>query len=167
VESVAVLSFACGDPNLDRFIMTEEAAAFEEAGLGRSYLVFHDGTLVAYYTLSNDSLRIEYLDAGTSLPRPVEQQVDAFPAVKIGRLAVARDWQNRGIGRHLISMIALEATLQGRRSGVRFLILEAMPESVAFYRKCGFNLTKETRRERGKRNRTMFLDLRPLDPRPP
>ena len=89
--------------------------------------------------------------------------MDAFPAVKIGRLAVALEWQGRKVGRNLLRLIATEALAQGRRSGVRLLILEAMPAAVLFYEKSGFKLTKETRRERTKRNRTMFLDLRPLD----
>jgi len=159
----AVSSFACGDRALDRFIASKEVADFEEAGLGRTYLVWYDGLLVGYYTLSNDSLRIEYLRAVHSFSRPVEEQVDAFPAVKIGRLAVALEWQGRKVGRNLLRLIATEALAQGRRSGVRLLILEAMPAAVLFYEKSGFKLTKETRRERTKRNRTMFLHLRPLD----
>lgn len=158
----AALSFSCGDPALDRFIGSPEVFDFEAAGLGRTYVVFYEGRLVAYYTLSNASLRVEYLRAVHDLSRPAEEQVDAFPAVKVGRLAVARDFQGRGIGRELLTLIATEALLQGRRSGVRLLILEAMPEAVPFYEKCGFTLAKETRRERARRNRTMFLDLRPL-----
>jgi len=158
-----VVGFRCGDDALDKFLTTHEVVAFEEAGLGRTYLTFYDGILVAYHTLSNDSLRIEYLRTVKAFDRAVDEEMGVFPGIKIGRLAVARAWQNRGVGRHLISLIVSEALQQGQRSGVRLLILEAMPEAVAFYEKCGFRLTKQTRRERGKRNRTMFLDLRPLE----
>jgi GNAT superfamily N-acetyltransferase len=155
--------FNCGNDSLDRFIATDEVDEFEEAGLGRTYLVLHEGVLIGFYTLSNASLRVEYVRGERPFSRPVEERVDAFPAVMIGRLAVAREWQGRGVGRHMIDLIVPEALLQGRRSGVRLLILEALPDSVAFYERCGFTIVKETRRERGRRNRTMFLDLRPLD----
>jgi len=52
----------------------------------------------------------------------------------------------------------------GARTGVRLLIREAKPDSVEFYRKCGFELTTMTRREKRKMNRTMFMDLQPLRP---
>lgn len=162
-ETQMVRGFTCGNKALDEFLSTEEVEKFEREGLGRTFLVYHNGNLVAYYTLSNDSLRIEYLKTVKSFSKFAEFRVDSIPAVKIGRLAVAKEWQNRGVGRLLIARIAAEALFQGQRSGVRLLILEAKPESVRFYEKCGFVLTFETRRERNKRNRTMFLDLQQLD----
>ena len=46
----------------------------EEARLGRTFLVFYEPALVAYYTLSNDSLRVEYLPRTQALTRPVENR---------------------------------------------------------------------------------------------
>jgi len=52
---------------------------------------------------------------------------------------------------------------KGKGGSMHLIDLEAKKESIAFYEKCGFVLTKETRRERNKLNRTMFLDLQALD----
>ncbi|MFA5861442.1 MAG: hypothetical protein WDA16_07075 [Candidatus Thermoplasmatota archaeon] len=42
---------------------------------------------------------------------------------------------------------------------MRLLVLQAMPDAQAFYARRGFHFTIEKDKERGKRNRTMFLDL--------
>lgn len=81
------------------------------------------------------------------------------PDLKIGRLAVDRRHQSRGVERLLIKHIAGMAIEVGRGTGIRLLILQAKPQSVPFYEKCGFQLTYEVKREKGRRNRTMFLDL--------
>jgi len=163
-ETPLLQGFTCGNNDLDEFLRSPEVREFEERGLGRTFLAFYEADLVAYYTLSNAGLRTECLGAARPLARSAEGRVDAFPAVKIGRLAVSRSWQRRGIGRYLIAAITAEALFQGRRSGFRLLILEARPESVSFYERCGFRLTRKTARERGKRNRTMFLDLHAIEP---
>ncbi len=162
-ETQRVKGFTCGNKDLDDFLNTKEVEEFDEAGLGKTYLVFYDGELIAYYTISNDSLRAEYLKTVKSFSKAAEEKVEAFPAVKIGRLAVAKAWQSRGVGRHLLADIAAEALFQGQRSGVRLLILEAKPDAIPFYEKCGFKLTRETKRERNRKNRTMFLDLQAMD----
>jgi GNAT superfamily N-acetyltransferase len=162
-ETREVKSFTCGERDLDEFLTTAEVTNYESQGLGRTYLVYYDGRLVGYFTISNDSLRIDYLKKRKSFSIPSKKIVDAYPAVKIGRLATATDWQNKGIGRYVIGYIAKMALETGTKSGVRLLILEAKPKSVGFYERCGFELTYETGRERGKVNRTMFLDLQSVD----
>ncbi len=87
------------------------------------------------------------------------EEVTRYEEEGFGRLAVDKRFQNMGIGRMLLRYIAGMAIEMGGRMGVRLLVLQAKPESIPFYEKCGFRLTYETKRERGRRNRTMFLDL--------
>ncbi len=94
-----------------------------------------------------------------SFSKLARMKIETIPALKIGRLAVDRRYQNRGVGRLLIKYIAGMAIEIGRGTGIRLLILQAKPQSVPFYLKAGFQLTYEVKRERGRRNRTMFLDL--------
>lgn len=162
-ETQRVKGFTCGNRDLDDFLNTKEVKEFDEAGLGKTYLVFCDGDLIAYYTISNDSLRADDLKTVKSFSKAAEEKVEAFPAVKIGRLAVATAWRNRGVGRQILADIAAEALFQGQRSGVRLLVLESKPAAIPFYEKCGFKLTRETKRERNRTNRTMFLDLQAMD----
>ena len=158
-ENLDVKSFSCGNKELDEFLTTEEVQAYEAQGLGRTYLAYYEGHLVAYFTISNDSLRFEYLRKRRSFSIPSKKIVDAYPAIKIGRLATATGWQSKGVGRFIIAFVARLALETGAKSGVRLLIVESKPKSVEFYEKCGFELTYEVARERGKINRTMFLDL--------
>ena len=161
-ENQDVKRFTCGNPDLDEFLTTEEVKDYDAHGLGKTSLVYLQDNLVAYFTVSNDSLRVEYLKKTRSFSKTAKLMVDSYPAVKIGRLAIAKDWQRKGIGRAIVAYIAKAALESGTRFGVRLLIVEAKPESIAFYEKCGFELTYETRRERGRSNRTMFLDLQSL-----
>lgn len=161
-ENQDVKGFTCGNKDLDEFLTTEQVRNYEDEGLGRTFLVYLRDKLVAYYTVCNDSLRVEYLKRTRSFSKPARLIVEAYPAVKIGRLATAEEWQGRGIGRAVVAYIARTALESGSQFGVRLLVVEAKPESIPFYEKCGFELTFETARQRGRRNRTMFLDLQSL-----
>lgn len=159
LETQRVRSFDCGNPDLNDFLNTEEVERYEAEGLGRTYLVFYDGQVIAYFTISADGLRVEYLRTWKSFSRFGEMRLEAIPAIKIGRLAVPREWQNRGAGRLIMKYIVGLALEQGVGAAARLLVLQAEPEAESFYRKCGFEFAVETRRERGRRKRTMFFDL--------
>ena len=159
-ERDQVRKFDSGEPDLDDFLNTEEVEEYERENLGHTPLVFYDGELVAYYTISSDGLRAEYVDARKLSAAHVKksaQRIEAYPALKIGRFAVQRNWQSRGIGRLLIRRIAAIAVTT--QPAVRLIILNAKPKAVPFYQKAGFVLTNEVRRERGRVNRTMYLDV--------
>lgn len=152
--------FDSGEPELDRFLTTEEVEEYEEDKLGSTTLVYYQGELVAYYTIGTDSLRLEYVDEKKLSGRHWKQgrhAIESIPSLKIGRLATNQGWQGKGIGRCLVRRIgALAYRLQ---PAVRLLTVNSKPKSVDFYLKCGFEFAKPTRRERGRDNKTMWLDL--------
>ena len=156
-ETSPVRSFDCGNPALNEFLNTEEVSKYQKESVGRTYLVYYEGSLVAYFTISTDAIRLEYLKNVKSFSRFSEMRLDAMPGVKLGRLAVSRDWQGRGIGRMLIVYIAGMA-LRGYFA-CRLLIVQSKPESTQFYRKCGFHSVVQTARERKRIKHTMYLDL--------
>jgi len=154
-----VRNFSCGAKDLEEFLNTDEVEEYENEGLGRTVLVYRNGDLVAYFTVSSEGLRIEYLRTWKSFSRMSEMRMESIPAVKVGRLAVSKDWQGKGIGRALIGHIAGMALVMGQQFGVRLLIVEARKESEDFYLKCGFELTVPTKRQRTRIYRTLFFDL--------
>ena len=122
--------------------------------------------MAAYYTISNGSLRTEYLRTWKGFAKMSEYQVNAIPCMIIGRLAVDRKWQNRGIGRTVMQRITIHALESSRYAGVRLLVVQAKNQAVDFYKKLGFDYVFETSEERKrhktKNTKTMFFDLQEL-----
>jgi len=155
-----VRRFDSGEPELDSFLNSEEVEEYERDNFGKTTLVFLDGALVAYYTICADGLRVEYVDARKMSGSHFKQEtrrMEVYPALKIGRLAVQKEWQGKDIGTALVRRIAAIAVRA--QPAVRLLTLNAKPRAVGFYEKFGFTLTNAVHRERGRIDRTMYLDV--------
>ena len=154
-----VESFDCDDRDLNEFLTKDQVSRYEAEGLGSTYLVYlqSEGRLVAYFTVCTDTLRVEYLRTVKSFKPLSGIKLESIPSVKIGRLAVDKRYWGRDIGTHLLHYIAGMVMETG--IAARLLTLQATPRSVGFYQRMGFELTTETKRERGRDNRTMFFDL--------
>lgn len=162
-ESQIPTTFDSGEPEIDDFILTKEALEFERDSEGRTSLVFLNGELVAYYTLSSDSLRSEYVESkklSGAYKKAKKEKLEVYPALKIGRLGVQRWWHRRGVGTAIVRRVVAIA-VRGP-AATRFITLRAKPPAVPFYQALGFEMTLEVHRERGKINRTMYLDTLPL-----
>jgi len=149
--------------DLDDFLNTDEVEKYEREGLGTTYLVYWRGSLVAYFTVCFDGLRVEYLKTWKSMSRLAEMRLETIPALKIGRLAVDSRFHHRRVGQHLVNYIAGMALEARETMAVRLLILQAEPDSKVFYERLGFEYTFLTGRERGREKRTMFLDLQAIE----
>jgi GNAT superfamily N-acetyltransferase len=93
-------------------------------------------TIVGYYTLAATSVVVDALpsDLTKRLPR-----YPLVPAVLIGRLAVAKDFQGQGLGRALIFDAAIRTDRLG--IGAFAIIIDAKDDgAVAFYKSNGFAL---------------------------
>ena len=155
-----VRRFDSGSPPLDSFLNSNEVAEYERENLGHTTLVFLEGDLVAYYTVSPDGLRLEYISSkkiSKSHVKHGKEKVETIPSLKIGRLAVQTPWQSKGLGRILIRRIAASALVTP--PSPRLLIVNSKVDSIPFYHKCGFSMTREIGREKRRRDRTMYLDL--------
>ena len=158
-ENADVRSFDCGNRELNDFLTTDEVSRYEEARLGNTYLVYLQGAgeLLGYFTISNESLRIEYFRGIKSFSIPGEIRVSTIPGIKVGRLAVSIRHQKRQVGTIILRYItglALET-----QAATRILFLEAYPESIEFYQRFGF-LVIEHQNLRHRRNRMMWFDLK-------
>ena len=160
-ENLNVKSFDCGDRDLNDFLSTDEVAKYEAEGLGKTHLVYWqpEGKLVAFFTISNESLRLEYLKSVKGFSIPGEIRVESIPEIKIGRLGVSVEFQKRGIGTHVLRYIAGLAL--SRPAATRILFLEAYPASVEFYEKFDFEQVVH-HRFMDRRTIMMYFDLRRL-----
>src|SRR3989442_13167420 len=105
LETRLVQSFDCGNKALNDFLNTEEVKKYEEEDLGKTYLVFYQGDLVAYFTVSSDKLRVSYLRTATSFSKFAELKPYAIPAAKIGGVAETKAHEILEIARILLRHI--------------------------------------------------------------
>lgn len=106
------------------------------------------GRVAAYYTLSAASIPLVGLppDDTKHLPRyPI------LPAVRIGRLAVDRSFQGRGLGEALL-MNAVHRILRADVAAYTLLVDAKNDQAVAFYERYGFRPLQS-------QPRTLFLPL--------
>lgn len=157
-----VREFDSGNPDLDSFLCTEEVAEYDRQNLGRTILVYYEGDLVGFFTVCVDGLALDYVvskKTAKSFVKLGDATVDRIPSIKIGRLAVDRKYQNKGIGRYIVKRIVGYSLDVSDQFAVRLIIVESKRQSIDFYLKCGFQLTVETKGQRKRRNRTLFFDL--------
>lgn len=87
--------FDCGDADLNGFLM-DNAKLFAEKRIGKTFLLMDGDVIAAYFCLFND--KISRLEVSNSAWRKVKKLFPhgkhfcSYPAVKIGRFAVAKDY---------------------------------------------------------------------------
>jgi hypothetical protein len=77
-ENLDVRNFDSGDKDLNDFLTTHEVRSYESGGLGKTHLVYWrpEGQLAGCFTISNESLRLEYLRSVKSFSIPGEIRVE-------------------------------------------------------------------------------------------
>lgn len=143
--------FSCGVPALDAYLQ-QQAGQHHRDGIATTHILSDDGAptrVLGYCSLAASQLRLDDLQPADS------RRLPAFPvpAVRIGRLAVARDAHGNGYGRLLLGH-AMNCSLALRETlGVRLLVVDAKDDrAAAFYRSFGFRPTAEAAR-------TLYLPL--------
>lgn len=157
-ENADVKAFDCGNKELNDFLTTREVVNYERERLGKTYLVYWQATgeLVAYFTISNDGLRLDYLHSVKSFSIPGEIRTPVIPGILIGRLAVDTRFKRRGVGSSILLYIA--GLAEETAAAARIIFLEAYPESVPFYESFNFE-TIEHQKFKQRRNKLMVFDL--------
>lgn len=91
-----------------------------------------------------------------NVPHP--KRYSSFPAVKIGRLGVRKEYQAQQFGSALMNMVK-EFFLTRNRTGCRFITVDAYNREpvTAFYTKNGFQFL--TSQDEQDETRIMFYDL--------
>jgi len=139
--------FTCGkDEDMDEFFR-QDALDYTHFLMGKSYcfrLKDDEKTIVACFTVSNDSIRI--YDLPSSRRNAMwkitnrEKMLTRYPGVLIGRLAVAEGFGGKGIGSDILRFIKMWFTENDNKSACRFAIVDAKnePKVLRFYEKNDF-----------------------------
>lgn len=138
--------FVCGDEDLNEFFQ-KDALDYTRYRMGKSYcfrMKDDEQTIVACFTVSNDSIRIYDLpssrrNAMWSITNR-EKMLTRYPGVLVGRLAVASQFSGNGIGSEILDFIKMWFLDDSNKTGCRFAIVDAKnePRILHFYERNGF-----------------------------
>lgn len=133
--------FDCGEENLNKFLR-QQAGQQQRRGFGKTYVVVGESDLdvTGFITVSVGQVATQTLPSALKLPRY------PAPVLRIGRLAVDKRVQGKGIGQELLSF-ALHLALEfSERTGLYAVVVDAKNESAAtFYRGLHFHPTVDNR----------------------
>lgn len=125
--------FDSGVASLDEWLK-RRARRNEEDGASRTFVVCVGRRVAGYYSLAAGSL---LHSAATGKVR--RNMPDPVPVLLLGRLAIDRAWQGRGLGSDLLSDAVLRAIGAAESIGVRAILVHAISdEAKSFYERHGF-----------------------------
>jgi len=127
--------FNCGEPALDRYFQTQVTQDIRRKVTNCFVAIeYATGRIAAYYTLAASSI------PAPELPPAVVRRLPRYPlipAVRIGRLAVDRQFGGRGLGSALL-MDATQRTLRAAPAAFAFVVDAKNQRAAGFYRHHGF-----------------------------
>ena len=125
--------FTSDVPPLDDWLK-RRARQNEASGASRTYVIAEGRRVVGYFSLA----------AGSVLQKEATGRVrrnmpDPVPVALLGRLAIDRQWQGRGLGAAMLRDAVLRVVGAAETIGVRALLVHAISdEAKAFYERWGF-----------------------------
>lgn len=126
--------FDCGVAPLDVWLK-RRARANAVSGASHTYVACDGDTVVAYYALAAGAVA-----SAATLGRFRRNMPDPIPAIVLGRLAIDRGSQGKGIGRALFSDAGHRVLQAADIIGIRGLLVDAIAEEAkAFYLALGMS----------------------------
>jgi GNAT superfamily N-acetyltransferase len=126
--------FFSGVSSLDDWLK-RRARPNQISGASRTYVVADRHGVVGYYALASGAIA-----AADSVGRFRRNMPDPIPVVVLGRLAIDRSQQGRGLGRALFRDCALRVVHAADTIGIRGIVVQAISnQAKAFYQALGFD----------------------------
>ena len=124
---------ACGVDSLDDWLK-KRAYPTQLSGASRTYVVSEEEKVVGYYCLASGALELN--DAPSQVRRNMP---DPIPVAILGRLAIDKSFQGKGLGVALLQDAVIRTAQAGGILGIRGLLVHALSiEAKAFYEHHGF-----------------------------
>ncbi|WP_254566292.1 GNAT family N-acetyltransferase [Oscillatoria sp. HE19RPO] len=136
-SSHQIETFDSGNSPLNDWLK-RRALKNEAEGASRTYVLCAGDVVIAYYCLANGAVA-----QTTATGRVRRNMPDPIPVMVIGRLAVDRHWQGKGIGSALLRDAILRTLQAAEIAGIRAILVHAISEDAKqFYEKCGFTASE-------------------------
>jgi GNAT superfamily N-acetyltransferase len=133
-EAHDLTAFSSGVDILDDWLR-RRARANQAGGASRTFVIAESGKVIGYYALASGGIM-----AAASVGRFRRNMPDPIPIAILGRLAVDRSRQGRGLGRALFRDCALRVAHAADTLGIRGIVVHAISEQAkAFYLALGFD----------------------------
>lgn len=125
--------FTSGVASLDEWLR-RRARANQVSGASRTFVLADEKRVVGYYALASGAIAV-----GASVGRFRRNMPDPIPVAVLGRLAIDRTQQGRGLGRALFRDCAMRVAQAADAIGIRGIVVHAISEEAkAFYLALGF-----------------------------
>lgn len=129
-------AFSCGEPALDDYLRQRSTQDVRRR-IARVFVALEraSGTIAGYYTLSAASF------ARDQLPQAAAKRLPHYPvpAAILGRLAVDRKYQGRGLGELMLADAIKRVLRASEALAVHALVVDAKNDRAkAFYQRFGF-----------------------------
>jgi predicted N-acetyltransferase YhbS len=114
--------------------LQRRALSNQASGATRTFVLIDDGKVVAYYALASGAI------AATNAPGHFRRNMpDPIPIVLLARLAVARTYQGKGLGRSLLRDAGQRVVQAAETLGIRGIVVHAASQDAKnFYEAVGF-----------------------------
>lgn len=155
--------FYCKYDSLNRFLKHN---AYEEQknNFNVTYLAIYDDIIVGYFSLLTDYIQLKKVNF------PKEKSFENAPAIKIGRLAIDKKYERKGLGTSLLDVINNQIKDISNNVGIKYITVDAYVSARIFYENNEFeyilNIDKEKIKKAEKRDPTssivMYKDIKKL-----
>lgn len=152
--------FSCGEEegekDLNAFLI-DDALSSQNDLITRTYLCFLNNNLVGFITLLNDTVGKDNVDDGIEA-----YEYGKYPAIKIARLAIQKEFRERDIGTSLLHWALGKVNEVSKHVGCRYITVNAKQESIEFYTvksKLKFKVVKATAK---KDYPSLYLNMHPI-----
>ena len=127
-------NFCCGSIELDRFFRQFAGQNQFRHHIGVTYVLADHSRIAGFVTVSAGEMVAETLPANVRRCLPEYP----LPIMRIARLAVDTQFQGLGLGKRLLRASLQLALEMKALYGCVGVVVDAKPESLAFYKKIGF-----------------------------
>lgn len=130
--------FDCGDEDLNNFLK-DDALTQQKAMLNVTKLIMFEGKIIGYASILTDSISLkdiknEELKIEIKEKLGIKKKKITLPGVKIGRLAIDKEYTGKGLGTHIMDSILGNLKLKSENDiGFRFIIVDGYVKAFNFY----------------------------------
>ena len=126
-------SFDSGEPSLGDWLK-KRALKNQASSVSRCFVLCEDNQVIGYYSLSAGAISRE------ATPKSMQRNMpDPLPVLLLGRLAIHKNYHNKGLGSALLREAMLRAVNIAHDAGVFAILVHSLSEEAKkFYLSRGF-----------------------------